>query len=501
FEIEYYNPETGSRDSSSGELSRFNEISKTFFRPFDLSKAPLLRIGVVETSHIANPDGSACDDAGEGVMLVDMHHIITDGISQGVLTTEFFAMQDGESLPPLRLRYRDYTEWQNSGKQKEQMKQQQEFWLKTFPGELPLLNLPTDYPRPLMQTFEGNNLSFKLNQGETGHLKETAKQNGTTLYIIILTTFTILLSKLSGQEDVIVGTPTAGRRHAELENTIGMFVNTLPMRNYPEGGKTVEEYLREVKENTLQAFENQEYQFEDLVERLSVRRDTGRNPIFDVLFNLLSQAEYKNPKAASTTSSDSSDSFPAVTTSKFDLTLSGFDAGDRLNFHFEYSTKLFEVDSIRRFITYFEGIVQIISNEPHQKISEIEIITEEEKRQILYEFNDADADYPRDKTIHQLFEEQVEKTPDNICTVGMVNLQHTMQISYRELNGKANLLAHLLQSKGVKTGTIAAIMLERSIEMITGLLGILKAGGAYLPIDPGYPKERINYMLADSNAG
>ncbi|MCP4154528.1 MAG: amino acid adenylation domain-containing protein, partial [bacterium] len=376
-----------------------------------------------------------------------------------------------------------------------------------------------------------------------------AADNQVPLYMAILSIFTLLLSKLSGQEDIIVGTPTAGRRHADLENIIGMFVNTLPMRNYSPGNKTVNTFMKEVKKHTLAAFENQEYQFEDLVDRLSVRRNTGRNPIFDVMFNLLNQADYKEQNTNSFNSFNSPNSLysPNSFTSKFDLTLNAEETGDHLYFYFEYCTKLFKEKTIKRFITYFKGILRAISNAPHQKISDIEIITEEEKNQILYDFNDTETDYPHDKTIHQLFEEQVEKTPDRISTVGKAKpvgsrqyavgkkktqeqlpqmeatpsipsipsfpsipsthetpLQESQSrqataVTYRELNEKSNRLAGLLKSKGVQPGTIVAIMPERSIEMIIGIIGILKAGAAYLPIDPEYPEERIKYMLRDSS--
>ncbi|MCP4150870.1 MAG: non-ribosomal peptide synthetase, partial [bacterium] len=426
FNIEYYNLQAH-QDSNIVGLSRYNDVREAFFRPFELSKAPLLRVAVIEIAHNT-------DSIKEKFMLVDMHHIITDGMSQEILTKEFSALYADENLPLLELQYRDYTEWQSSSKQKELKKQQEEYWTNLFSGELPVLTLPTDFTRPVIQSFEGDNISFVLNKKETANLKETAKENETTLYMTILSIFTLLLSKLSSQEDIIVGTPTAGRRHADLENIIGMFVNTLAMRNYPHGEKSIQAFLREVKENTLNTFENQDYQFEDLVDRLSVRRDTGRNPLFDVMFNLLNQAEYKehdtnttpvnsnsnnsNNSFSSSNSPNSQNSQNSFTTSKFDLTLSGFEAGDSLYFHFEYSVKLFKEETIKRFITYFEGILPVISNEPGQKISEIEIITEEEKKQILYEFNDTAADYPKDKTIHQLFEEQVEKTPDNTATVG-----------------------------------------------------------------------------------
>ncbi|MCP4150883.1 MAG: AMP-binding protein, partial [bacterium] len=462
------------------------------------------------------------------------HHIITDGTSQDILTKELFALYAGEELPPLKIKYRDYAEWQNSRTHIQLMKQQEEFWVNLYPGELPLLHLPIDYPRPVRQSFEGSVVSFTLGKEETIHLKETAEENNVTLYMALLSIFIILLSKLSGQEDIIVGTPTAGRRHADLERIIGMFVNTLPLRNYPSGEKTVKEFIGEVKNNTLGAFENQEYQFEDLVDKISVSRDTGRNPVFDVMFNLINQA-VNDERDRMIAPGDIAPPIPeGLVSSKFDMTLNALDAGENLCFHLEYCAKLFKEKTIKRFITYFKRILQTVSPLPHQKISDIAIITEEEKKRILYEFNDTTSEYPRGKTIHELFEEQVKRTPDNICVVGSWQpavgkekikdkkeiiddeqrrmdaapdvgeihespSQRTVQISYRELDEASNRLAGYLQSKGVGPGTIVAIKTERSTEVVAGLLGILKTGGTYLPIDSGYPGERLNYMLTDSN--
>ncbi|MCP4146335.1 MAG: amino acid adenylation domain-containing protein, partial [bacterium] len=523
FEIEYYANNTE------------DEVRTTFFRPFDLAKAPLLRVGITETigniTAKATPENPGTPDAPDvhdvpnvhnvhnvhnthevrgRILLIDMHHIITDGTSQELLIREFNRLNQGGSLAPLELQYKDYAEWQRSAAQKQLMKQQETFWLNRFAGEIPVLELPTDYPRPAIQGFEGAQITFALQKEETRHLRETSVQKKTTLYMTLQAVFTILISKLAGQEDIIIGTPTAGRRHADLEYIIGMFVNTLAMRNNPGREKNIDNYLLEVKKNTLQAFENQEYQFEDLVDRLNVRRDTGRNPIFDVMFNLLNQPEEQG------TNSSNSLNTSLVVTSKFDLTLSGFEMEDKIRFNIEYSTNLFKKETIKRFIAYFKRIIQTITKTPQQKISEIEIITPEEKTQILYEFNNTAADYTKEKTIHQLFEEQVEKTPDNVGLVG--SRQSTLSIpsthnppiqesqsrqahavTYRELNEKSNRLAHHLQDKGVKTGAIIVIMVERSIEMIIGLLAILKTGAAYLPIDPDSPQKRINYMLKDSN--
>ncbi|MCP4218505.1 MAG: amino acid adenylation domain-containing protein, partial [bacterium] len=512
------------------------DAKRPFFRPFDLSAAPLFRVGIVE------PTGTD-KESGQRFMLLDMHHIITDGTSQDVLIEEFNDLIQGGILPPLTLKYKDYSEWLNSSDQKQLVKEQEEFWLDLFCGELPVLDLPTDYPRPVVRDFEGSRDSFVLNEEETNRFKETAKEHEVTLYMAILSVFTILLSKLSGQEDIIVGTATAGRRHADLENIIGMFVNTLAVRNNVPGEKSFKAFLEEVKENTLKAFDNQEYQFEDLVDRLSVRRDTGRNPLFDVMLNVLNQVDYKEQGAfsfgtvpgdgAGTSGNEPWD----VDTAKFDLTLYVIDAGERLDFHFIYGTKLFKAETIKRFITYFKGILQTVCFAPDGKIKDIEIITEEEKNRILYEFNDTASEYPRDKTIHQLFEEQAARTPDRVALVGDASggpagspkggatdpawpgpwnpdasdlepafnggrdtrVKGRVQLSYKELNGESNRLATLLQRKGVGPDTLVAIMAERSVEMIIGLLGILKAGGAYLPIDPEYPEDRINYMMADSH--
>ncbi|MCP4151785.1 MAG: hypothetical protein GY757_28840, partial [bacterium] len=275
-------------------------VQRAFSRPFDLTQAPLFRVGMLTLKETPGDTATGTMRQAGQYLLLDMHHIITDGTSQQVLIKEFLTINNGATLSPLKLQYRDYAKWQNSRKQKELMKRQEKTWLKIFPGEIPLLALPTDYPRPEIQSFEGDNIYIILNKNETGNLKRVAKENETTLYMTILSIYTILLSKLSGQEDIIVGTPTAGRRHADLESIIGMFVNTLAIRNYPEGTKTITEYLGEVKENTLQAFENQEYQFEELVEKLSLKRDTGRNPLFDVMFNLLNTTTGKpenNPQA------------------------------------------------------------------------------------------------------------------------------------------------------------------------------------------------------------
>ena len=247
-------------------------IIEEFIRPFDLSKAPLLRIGLAKVSEHKH------------IFLFDMHHIISDGISMNILIKEFISLYGGEKLPELKIQYKDFSAWQNELFKTEGIKKQEEYWLNTFSGEIPVLNMPTDYPRPAVQSFEGDSIDFNVDSELTKELNKLAAETGSTLYMVLLAAYNVLLSKYTGQEDIVVGSPIAGRQHADLDNIIGMFVNTLAMRNFPESSKTFKEFLAEVKDNALRAYENQDYQFEELVEKLNIPRDMSRNPLFDTMF-------------------------------------------------------------------------------------------------------------------------------------------------------------------------------------------------------------------------
>jgi tyrocidine synthetase-3 len=541
FEIEYNEVEAkveagdnegtrGLAPLSPGPAARGPQSAATlissFIRPFDLSQAPLLRVGLMKLPHtpaaLHDHPRQGTYNSQEGneqqyILMIDMHHIITDAASQGILTGEFQAFYDGKSLPLLKLQYKDYAQWQNRKEQQALITHQKTYWINMFSSssEIPVLNLPIDYPRPLNQDFGGSMVGFLLKEAGTQVLEKIAKEANATLYMTVLSVFYLLLSKLSSHEDIIIGTPIAARRHTDLERIIGMFVNTLALRNYPSGEKTFTGFLQEVKKRTLEAFENQEYQFEELVENLSVPRDTGRNPIFDVMFNWLNRADYHDSQYSET---DSNMEVPEQYlyqhkkgVSKFDITLTVVQLEEKLLFVVEYCTKLFKPRTIDRIIEYFKRIFDLIFENPDQKLLQIEIIAEPEKNRILYEFNDTDADYPKNKTVDQLFQQQAKQTPDQIALIGphesrfegtrgLAPLSALISITYRELNEKSQQFALLLKEKGVKPDNIVAIMLERSIAMIIGIFAILKAGGAYLPIDPQYPDERINYMLKDSNA-
>jgi len=461
------------RVSQSDESS----IKEKFIQPFNLTKAPLIRVALVTIEN------------SESVLMVDMHHIISDGVSQGILEREFRSLYSGEELSPLRVQYKDYCGWQNDEEHKQKKKIQEAYWLKKFEGDIAILNLPTDYVRPAIQTYDGASLSFNLSKEDTEILKSFSNDHGLTLYMSFIAVFTILLSKLSGQEDIVVGTPIAGRNHIELEQIVGVFVNTLAIRIGVKGEMTITELFEEVKQTALEAFENQDYQFEDLVEKLSLPRDLSRNPVIDVMFNMLNIGEYKGDLVASETLQRTHT--PGL--SKFDLSLSAVDYGEQIQLNLNYSTQLFKADTIERYVGFLQRIINQLHNKQERNISEIEIISEEEKQHLLYEFNNTINEYPKDKTIHQLFEEQVERTPDRLAVV-----YNNQSITYRELNLRSNQLGCLLLERGLAPNSIVGVLMDRCIEMIIGIFGILKSGGVYLPMDIESPLDRINYIINDS---
>jgi amino acid adenylation domain-containing protein len=506
FKIEYYDTSQVKVDDYEGTgglaplyIESAAALINSFIRPFDLSRAPLIRSGLIKF-----PDGHQ-------TWMVDIHHIAADGTSHYILTQDFESLLEGKALKSMRIHYKDFSEWQNHLFASREIKAQEDYWLKLYSdlGEIPRLELPADNKRPEVFTFEGDRYGFTLERGDAVKFKALAAVNGGTLYMNILAALNTLFYRYTGQTDIIIGTGIAGRPHADLQQIIGMFVNTLAMRNYPEGEKTYESFLKEVIANSIEAFENQDVQFEDLVDKLEIARDPSRNPLFDIsmLVQNFMQASVSIPGEELSTRDKKLPEPGKNPTSKFDITFLIYESSDDVYFDVEYYTGIFKEKTVKRMISHFEKVIKTVANKPYMKLKDIEIISEEEKKQILYEFNDTEREYPKDKTIHELFEEQVEKTPDNTAGVGPLPVKnrtymtYMTYITYKELNEKSNRLAHWLRQKGVGPDIIVGLMVERSVEMIIGILGILKAGGAYLPIDAEYPEERINYMLADSAAG
>lgn len=469
---------TAERDSASLELAQ--AVAR---QPFDLSQSPLLRTLLVKTS----------DE--EHLLVLSMHQMVCDGWSARILLSELWvsyeAVQRGESssLPALLAQYSDFAIWQRRLLDEEWLQPQIVFWQKTLEGDLPILRLPTDYPRPVVESFRGSRVSFVLSESVTKSLNELARQQGVTLFMTLLAAFKMLLYRYTRQEDSIVGFPVANRHWSEAMGLIGFFINTLVARTSISAGLTFRDFLYSVRHVCQAAYAHQDLPFEKLVEIVRPPRDLSRSPVTQAMFTFhnMPSGYTVPPQLRSTLISIDNG------TSKVDLTLSLAERENQLTGFFEYSIDLFKHDRIERMVGHFQTLVEAIVKDPDQPIGTLPILTESERHKILVEWNDTAADYPKDKCIHQLFEEQVERTPEAIAAEF-----EDQRITYRELNRRANQLAHYLVGLGIGPEKLVGINVERSIEMVVGLLGILKAGGAYVPLDPAYPEERLRFMLQDA---
>ncbi len=459
------------------DSNQFNKVFENFVKPFDLSKAPLFRAELLEVN-----DGRA-------FLMIDMHHIISDGTSLSILVDEVCKIYNNETLPELKIDYKDYSVWENNQLSNGYFQESENYWINLFKEDVPVLNLPTK-TRPAVQSFEGDKLHSIINEFTTNKINILARELKVTPYVILLSAYYILLSKYTSQEDIVVGTPVVNRNKEELNNIVGMFVNSLPLRVKINSNATFKNFVMLVKDFYIEALKHQDYPFNELVNKLNLTRDTSRNPLFDTMFI------YQN-KGYSPISFENINTkyyIPDSKISKFDLSLEVIPNNNVFYLSFEFATKLFDKDFIQNLSSHYNNIINTILENIEIKISDICILSEKEKNKILYKFNDTKVDYPEDKTITQLFEEQVERTPNNIAVVF-----EDKQLTYRELNEKANSLAFYLRNKGIKRNDIVGIMVNRSLDMIVSILAVLKSGGAYLPIDPTYPKNRIEYMLQDSN--
>ncbi|PPA82420.1 non-ribosomal peptide synthetase [Brevibacillus laterosporus] len=453
-------------------------LTKSFIRPFDLGQAPLFRAGLIRVNSERH------------LLLLDMHHIISDGVSTSVLFQDFTQLYRGRELPALRIQYKDFAVWQQGEAQLARLQEQEQYWLKQFSGSVPVLELPTDFPRPAMQQFDGDVLDFELDQQVWQELHQLIVKEGCTAYMLLLAAYHVLLAKYSSQNDIVIGSPIAGRTNADLQSIIGMFVNTLAIRTQSEGTQTFREFLSTIKQLVLQAQSNADYPFEELVDKVNPSRDLSRQPLFDTIFVMQNMDITEVAiQGLSIITKDMEWKH-----SKFDLTWAAVEK-ESLHFSVEYSTRLFKQETIERMAKHFAHLLNQVAKNPDLSLTDMELATDEEVYQLLEEFNNTEADYPSDKTIHQQFEQKVEENPDQIAL-----LFKDREITYRQLNAKANQFARVLRKRGVQPDQAVGLITDRSIEMMIGILAILKAGGAYLPIDPTYPLERITYMLEDSQA-
>ena len=453
-------------------------------KPFDLVHGPLFRATLYKTG----PE--------QHVLMLSMHHIVTDGWSIGIFIRELGQAYDDlysshpSSLPELPIQYPDYAEWQRDRLQGEALEALLKYWRERLQGAPAVLELPTDHPRPSIESHRGAQWRFEIPASTGKALLTMAQGEGATLFMALLAAFNVLLFRYTGRTDILVGSPIAGRDRPELEGLIGIFVNTLVMRTDLSGEISFREVIKRVRENCLGAYEHQEIPFEKLVEELRPERDVSHNPIFQVCFALENAPSAPLALKNLTVEQLETERHAA----QFDLFLQVQETGQGLSALFEYSTDLFEEGTIARMAGHFATLLSAAIADPDRQISKLPMLAEAERRQILVEWNANERDYSA-ANITRGIEEQVRRTPQAIAIVF-----EDREMTFDEINRRANQLAQHLRTLGVGPDSLVAVCVERSIEMVIGVLGVLKAGGAYVPIDPGYPRERQAYMIRDSGA-
>ena len=476
--------------SPEEQHSKVNSFS---YLPFDLSVGPLLRVGLYRISE------------GRHVFVYVMHHIISDELSLDILFKELMFFYEGyhqggsPSLQPLRLQYKDYSVWQQQELLSGSLSASATFWRDQFSGEIPVLDLATDYIRPLIKTYSGGTVSHRLDGSMTSNLRSFLEEKGCTMFMGVLSLVNTLLYKYTGDRDIILGSPISGRDHVDLEGQIGFYINMLALRTRFENTDSFSDLLEKVKEMTVGAYSHQLYPLDELVDGLSLTRDTSRHPLFDVMVSYHVQekltAEKGHPEDREGDAAiEDFNAYFSHTISKSDLMFYIVDNGVDLDIAIEYSDDLFARATIDRMLVHFESLIASLLATPDTSIGEIAYLGEEESDKLLHDFNDTQTVYPRDKTIVELFEEQAEKVPNNVAVVFKGE-----KLTYRELDVLSNQFAHYLGSH-YTTGSdvLIGLKLDRSLEMLVSILGILKSGSAYVPIDPEYPQDRIDYMLSDS---
>ena len=476
-------------DTQNPEQQAHNLAREESRKVFDLENGPLIRISLLKVAESKH------------VLLFNMHHIIFDGYSIQVMVREFVqfyeSIEKGTSLsmPPLFIQYRDYTIWQNCLLQNDAVIEHRKYWYEKLSGELPVLNLRTDYPRPPVKTYNGSTHFFRLSKEQTEALIALGRKYNATLFIMLATLVKVLLYRYSGQEDIILGFVSAGRDHPDLEDQIGFYVNTIVLRSHIQQDISFESFLEQMRETALEAYEHQIYPFNSLVDELKLNRDVSRSPLFDVVMGL------QNVDTAELFLGNNLKIRRIIRdfgTCQFDLVFNFEEKENGLELTLGYNTDLFSGSRIDRLGNHFVELVKSVLSDSTQSIGRLNLLTASERHKLLFEFNDTKAHYPSNQTIVDLFEDQVRKTPDAVAVLSSSDDPEKGTFTYRELNRRANQLSHYLRQKGVKPDSLVAVLDDRSPEMIVNLLGILKAGAAYVPLEPKHPTDRILSILEDS---
>jgi amino acid adenylation domain-containing protein/non-ribosomal peptide synthase protein (TIGR01720 family) len=463
-------------------------IAADAYRAFDLAKGPLLRAALLQVEEV------------EYVFYFNMHHIISDGWSMEVLSKDVFkyykAYQSGKALQlkELRIQYKDYSAWQLAQLNGESFKAHKEYWLDKLSGELPLLDLPSTKQRPKVMTYNGHGLATYLGKATTAKLKGYVQENGGSLFMGLLASWNVLMYRYTSQRDIIIGTPVAGRDHADLEDQIGFYVNTLVLRNEVDPEESFDSFYQTLKENTIESYNHQMYPFDRLVEELELQRDTSRSAVFDVMLTLQNNGErIQGVELSEEELNHTIDQ--GYSRSKFDLEVTAQEVGDYLSLNVVFNPDVYEKAMVEGLIGHYKQLLTALLENPRTKISKVDYLSEGEKHKLLVTFNDTAVAYPKDKTIVDLFEEQAAKTPDNVAVVF-----EDRELTYRELHERSNQLAHYLRDNyDIQPDDLVGIIQSRSEWMIVSILGVLKSSGAYVPIDPDYPQERIDFIEQDTN--
>lgn len=475
--------------TDASEEANFTEFARKVLadlakRPFDLEAGPLIRVQLLRHSEYGH------------ALLFVVHHIAFDGCSLAVLAEEldklYGAISQGREspLPDLPVQYADYSEWQRKYLAGDALDEHLDYWEQKLSGVPPVLELPLDRPRSSSISHSGAALEFKLDAELVSSLRTLCRERQITPFVFLITAFGVLLSRYARQDNFCIGYPVAGRRREELEGLIGLFVNTLVLRIRSAGDVTFESLLAYVRASVLEADTYQDLPFEKIVERVRPERSLDHAPLFQVLFAF---EKAQNHGASIPSLLTSPVPAPSSTDAKFDLTIELVEHNRHIEGAIEYKTDLFDRTTIERMVGHFKTLLEAVVANPQSRVQDLPLLTEAERHQILVKWNDTKADFPQDKCIHQLFEEQAVRSPDAIA---VSSDDHAL--TYSELDQEANQLAHRLSVLGVMPGMLVAICLDRDIDLVVGVLGILKAGAAYLPIDPQYPVERIAYMIRDA---
>lgn len=451
-------------------------VLQDLVQPFNLEAGPLYRFVLL------------LQKQGQVVLFVDFHHIIADGTTMSNLIGHIFQVYEGDRVLKPALQYRDYISWMD---EKKSALEQEGYWKRQLGDTLPILQLPLSFPRPAMFCFTGKKMCFHLNQEQTLALKKLAQQEEVSLFMLLLAIFKVLLAGYSGQEDIIVGIPVAGRTHPQLQDVAGMFVNNLPIRTQLAGDCSFTSYLQEVKSFVLEALENQGYQFDLLSENWSVQRDMSRQPLFDVMFAFQNMVMPVNKEGKLQRIKKFFD--PGI--SKYDLTLEIFEESDTLACSFEYATALFTADTIQDYKESFMDIIQFILEHPQEKIAAIPILSINSYKKRIIDYNNTIAYYPENVTVYDLFLEKAQNIPNQIALI-----DGEMQYTYAQLNTQVNQLSQILLSKGIGHNMVIAIIADPGIELLVAILSTLKSGACYVPLDTNLPEERLEHMIADSQA-